>query len=100
PIRTTNSLGVTRFENLLKGLELSHPNQVWSSDITYHELVDGVCYLTFIMDVYTRRILGHSVSRSLRTEDTTIPALRQALRLRKDMDLNGLIFHSDGGGQY
>ena len=100
PIRTTNSLGVTRFENLLNDLELSHPNQVWSSDITYYELVDGVCYLTFIMDIFTRRILGHSISRSLRTEETTIPALRQALRLRKGMDLGSLIFHSDGGGQY
>lgn len=100
PIRTTNSLGVTRFENLLKGLELSHPNQVWSSDITYYELADEVCYLTFIMDVFTRRILGHSVSRSLRTEETTIPALLQAFRLRKGVDLSGLIFHSDGGGQY
>lgn len=100
PRRTTNSLGVTRFENLLKTLELSRPNQVWSSDITYYELVDGVCYLTFIMDVFTRRILGHSVSRSLRTEETTIPALEQALKVRKGMDLQGLIFHSDGGGQY
>lgn len=100
PVRTTDSLWVTRFENLLMGLELNRPNQVWSSDITYYPLVDGFCYLTFIMDVYSRRILGHSVSRSLRTEETTIPALRQALRLRRGMDLEGLIFHSDGGGQF
>jgi putative transposase len=100
PVRTTNSLGVTRFENLLAGLELSHPNQVWSSDITYYELAEGVCYLTFIMDIFTRRILGHSVSRSLRTEETTIPALMQAFKVRQGMDLTGMIFHSDGGGQY
>ena len=100
PVRTTNSLGVTRFENLLAGLELSYPNQVWSSDITYYELADGVCYLTFIMDIFTRRILGHSVSRSLRTEETTIPALIQSFQARQGMGLTGLIFHSDGGGQY
>lgn len=100
PTRTTNSLGVTRFENLLAGLELDRVNQVWSSDITYYQTVDGFCYLTYIMDIFSRRILGSSVSRSLRTEETTIPALRQALRVRRGMDLKGLIFHSDGGGQY
>ena len=100
PMRTTNSLGVTRFENLLMGLELDRLNQIWSSDITYYPMVGGFCYLTFIMDVFSRRILGHSVSRSLRTEETTLPALRQALRARRGTDLTGLIFHSDGGGQY
>jgi putative transposase len=99
-IRTTNSLGVTRFENLLVGLEVVRPNQVWSSDITYYRLAEGVCYLTFIMDIFSRRILGTSVSRTLRTVDTTIPALRQALQMRQGMSLDGLIFHSDGGGQY
>lgn len=100
PVRTTNSLGVTRFENLLAGLELDRLNQVWSSDITYFPVVGGFCYLTYIMDVFSRRILGGSASLSLRTEETTIPALRQALRARRGMDLTGLIFHSDGGGQY
>jgi transposase InsO family protein len=96
--RTTNSLGVTRFENLLIGIELTTVNQVWVSDITYYEIQGEFYYLTFIMDSYSRYIVGYSVSRNLRTENTTLPALRMALRTRKIKP--GLIFHSDGGGQY
>lgn len=96
--RTTNSLGVTRFENLLIGLELTTVNQVWVSDITYYEMEGQFYYLTFIMDLYSRYIVGHSVSRNLTTENTTLLALRRALRSRP---INpGLILHSDGGGQY
>jgi putative transposase len=98
--RTTNSLGVTRFENLLEGIELTSINQVWVSDITYYEIGERFYYLTFIMDLYSRRILGYSASDSLFTEYTTIPALKMAIRKRNGIDLKGMIFHSDGGGQY
>jgi putative transposase len=96
--RTTNSLGVTRFENLIMGLELTGINQVWTSDITYYRIGDTFYYLTFILDVYSRVIVGYSVSTNLSTHDTTIPALIMALRGR--YITAGLIFHSDGGGQY
>jgi transposase InsO family protein len=96
--RTTNSLGITRFQNLLAGIELTHINQVWASDITYYRIGDQFYYLTFIIDLYSRVIVGFSVSKDLSTESTTIPALRSALRSRKIKD--GLILHSDGGGQY
>lgn len=98
--RTTNSLGVTRFENLLEGFELTGVNQVWVSDITYYEIGDKFYYLTFVMDLYSRRILGYSASDNLFTEYTTIPALKIAIRKRNSIDLKGMIFHSDGGGQY
>lgn len=98
--RTTDSRGVTRFDNLLEGLEVTRVNQVWVSDITYYRLGDRFYYLSFIMDLYTRRIVGYSCSKNLRTETTTIPALKKALRLRKGVVLAGLILHSDGGGQY
>ena len=96
--RTTNSLGVTRFENLLIGIELTNVNQVWVSDITYYEIEGQFYYLTFIMDLYSRYLIRYSVSRNLSTENTTLPALRRALRIRQIE--SGLIFHSDGGGQY
>lgn len=96
--RTTNSLGVTRFENLLIGIELTGVNQVWVSDITYYEIQGQFYYLTFIMDLYSRYLVGYSVSLNLSTENTTLPALRMALRTRQIKP--GLIFHSDGGGQY
>jgi transposase InsO family protein len=96
--RTTNSLGVTRFPNLIQGLELEGINHVWVSDITYYRIDERFFYLTFIMDLYSRKILGHSVSKDLLTENTTIPAMKMAVDNR-----NGIrpkIFHSDGGGQY
>lgn len=100
--RTTDSYGVVRFENLLEGLEVSKINQVWQSDITYFELAGRFYYITFIIDGYTRRIIGHSTSRRLFTEDTSLQALQMAISLRKEQkhSISGVIFHSDGGGQY
>jgi transposase InsO family protein len=100
PRRTTDSSGVKRFDNLLKGLQVSRINQLWQSDITYYELKGRFCYMTFIQDTYSKKIVGYSVSRSLSTQETTLPALHKALRLRRQYDLSGLILHSDGGGQY
>jgi len=96
--RTTNSSGVIRFPNLIAGIEFTAINQAWSSDITYYQIGDRFYYLTFIIDLYSRRIVGFSVSKRLSTEQTTIPALNMALALRNPKP--GLIFHSDGGGQY
>ncbi len=100
--RTTDSSGVVRFDNVLIDLEITKPNQVWQSDITYFELVNKFHYITFIIDAFTRRIVGHQVSKRLSTEQTTLPALQMAINLRKKQisNLHGLIFHSDGGGQY
>jgi len=96
--RTTDSRGVTRFDNLIQSIELTGVNQVWVSDITYYELRNVFYYLTFIMDLYSRRIVGHVGSENLMTANTTLPALRMALKERNPEP--GLIFHSDGGGQY
>lgn len=96
--RTTYSNGVQRFPNLIVGIEVVTINQVWVSDITYFELDGRFYYITFVMDSYSRFIKGYSVSSSLRTTETTIPALNMALRKHKIRA--GLIFHSDGGGQY
>lgn len=96
--RTTDSSGVIRFPNLVNELELTGLNQVWVSDITYYEIGDRFYYLTFIMDQFSRKIKGYHASRSMRTEDTTIPALEMAL---KDLgEEEKPIIHSDGGGQY
>lgn len=96
--RTTNSWGVTRFANLLVGYKFTGVNQVWVSDITYYRIGETFYYLTFILDRYSRFIVGHSASKSLLTIATTIPALTMALKTRKCID--ELIIHSDGGGQY
>jgi putative transposase len=97
--RTTNSNGVIRFENLLVNVNLTGMNQAFVSDITYYEVQGKFFYLTFILDAYTRCIIGHSVSDRLTTEKTTLPALKMAIKRRKNIPA-GIIFHSDGGGQY
>jgi len=97
---TTNSNGVVRFPNLIKDIEVTGVNQVFVSDITYYEMNGRFSYLTFIMDLYNREIVGSSESDNLRTENTTIPAIRQLIRIRGSQNLEGAIFHSDGGGQY
>jgi putative transposase len=97
---TTNSLGVTRFPNLVKDFKVTSVNQVFVSDITYYEIGDDVYYLTFIMDLFNREISGWSASDNLRTENTTLPALYKVIWTRGGENLKGAIFHSDGGGQY
>ena len=96
--RTTDSSGVIRFPNLTEGREFTDINQAWGSDITYYQIGNRFYYLTFIIDLYSRVIVGYSVSRKLLTEQTTIPALQMAIENRQPQP--GLIFHSDGGGQY
>lgn len=98
--RTTDSSGVIRFNNLLKDKELKGINEAWGSDITYFELGNMFYYITFIMDCYSRRILGHEVSARLLTEHTSLPAMHKAIKNRKGQIPEGIIFHSDGGGQY
>lgn len=98
--KTTDSSGVIRFDNLLEKTKVTKLNQVWQSDITYYELNNRFYFITFILDSFSRRIVGHTISRRLTTECTTLPALHKAIHTRKNVNLSGLIFHSDGGGQY
>jgi transposase InsO family protein len=97
---TTNSLGVTRFPNMIKDIEVTRVNQVFVSDITYYDIGSATYYLTFIMDLYSREIVGWSASDNLRTEHTTLPALLSVITERGRTNLKGAIIHSDGGGQY
>jgi transposase InsO family protein len=96
--RTTYSVSKLYHPNLIEGLEINGINQVWQTDITYFEVKDRFYYLTFIEDVYSRRIVGWAVDYSLWAE-ANMRALRKALKLRGHK-LNGLIHHSDRGSQY
>ena len=77
------------------------PNRLWVADITYVRTWSGFVYAAFVTDAYSRRIVGWQASRSLRS-DLAIDALEQALwqRRRAGSSLDGLIHHSDRGGQY
>jgi transposase InsO family protein len=94
-VRTTDSNhALPRFDNLVKDLTVTRPNQVWVSDITYIALGNGFVYLAVIMDVFTRGIRGWFLSRRL-DGDLTLLALRRALEVATPE-----IHHSDQGGQY
>jgi len=97
--RTTFSCKSAWFTNLTAGLAINGINQVWVSDITYYRIGDKFYYLTFIEDVYSRRILGWTASTNLRAE-ANCNALKMALKEREGHDLRGLIHHSDRGTQY
>lgn len=87
-----------KYPNLIEGMLVNKPNQVWQSDITYFYLNGRFYYIVFILDVYTRKIAGYKISDNMRAE-ANIAALKQAVRSQKN-SLEGLIHHSDRGGQY
>lgn len=97
-VRTTRSDGY-RFPNLIKGLVINDVNLVWQSDTTYFRIGEKWYYITFIIDVYSRLIVGHHVATSL-AATANVAALKMALKNRCGADLSQLIFHSDGGTQY
>jgi transposase InsO family protein len=98
PVRTTIPAHKV-FENLIEGRVVNGPCQVWQSDITYINVGDRFYYLVFIIDAYTRRIVGWAASDSLRAE-ANINALKMALRRFSEADLQGCVHHSDRGTQY
>lgn len=85
--------------NLLnQNFEVSAPSQVWVSDITYIRTNKGWMYLTVIIDLFDRKVIGWAMSKGLSAEETSIPAWRMAITNRP---ITGeLIFHSDRGVQY
>ena len=74
------------------------PSKVWVSDITYIHTKEGFLYLTTIIDLYDRKIIGWSLSKGMSTEETSLAAWKMAVKNRKIVD--GLILHSDRGVQY
>jgi transposase InsO family protein len=75
----------------------TRPNQLWVADITYVATWAGFAYIAFVIDVFSRRIVGWRVSSSLKS-DLALDALEQALHARPDA--NGVVHHSDRGSQY
>ena len=74
------------------------PNQIWVSDITYIWTLVGWLYLTVVLDLFNRQVVGWSISNRMTAQTTTLPALIDAFqRQRPD---GGLIFHSDRGVQF
>lgn len=92
--RTTYSVA-SKYKNLIKGLVVSAPSVVWQSDITYYDINNKFYYVVFIIDVYTKIIVGYTVSDNMRAT-ANVKAMEMALVNHKAP----LIHHSDRGGQY
>ena len=99
-VRTTwSNHWMHKYPNLITGVIPTSSNQIWVSDITYIETVnDGFVYLHLVTDLYSRRIMGWSLSPTLHSE-YTLSALNMAIR-NAGCNLAGLIHHSDRGCQY
>ena len=96
--RTTDSYHrFYKYNNLIKDLRISAPNQVWVSDITYIRTVKGFCYLALITDLYSRKIVGYDISDSLELIGC-MRAFKMAVAHARPAP--GLIHHSDRGIQY
>jgi putative transposase len=97
-VKTTDSAhGLRKYPNLAKVFALSGPNQVWHSDITYIRLPRGFCYLAAILDAYSRKVVGWSMSMNIDAA-LVLDALHSAIATRNPAA--GWIHHSDQGVQY
>jgi len=74
------------------------PSQAWVSDITYIPTLQGWLYLTIVMDLFDRKIIGWSLASDMTTENTVMAAFKMAKTNRNVV--RGMIFHSDRGVQY
>jgi transposase InsO family protein len=83
---------------LNRGFHAEKGGMKWVSDITYLRTVFGWVYLTVILDLYDRKVIGWALSRGMGTAHTTVAALEMAVKNRPPE--KGLIFHSDRGVQY
>jgi transposase InsO family protein len=95
--RTTMPVN-SQYKNLIQGLMVQDRNIVWQTDITYYQIGDRYYYIVFIIDVYTKRILGFCASNHMRAE-ANLMALKMAM-VQSIGSLKRLIHHSDRGGQY
>jgi transposase InsO family protein len=86
-------------DHVKRVFKAERPNQLWVSDFTYVSTWQGWLYVAFVVDVFSRRIVGWRVSRSM-TTDFVMDALEQALFERRPERDKSLIHHSDRGSQY
>jgi transposase InsO family protein len=96
-ITTDSRHWMKKYNNLIVGLEITRPEQVWVSDITYIRMIHNWAYLSLITDAFSKKIMGFCLRMDLLTEGC-IEALNMALSNR--MYNESLIHHSDRGSQY
>lgn len=87
-----------KWPNLIRGYQLSSPNQLWVSDITYWRVSGSFLYISFVTDAYSKKIVGYNLSSNLDMQGSR-NALLMALETLSEVPTN-LIHHSDRGTQY
>lgn len=86
---------------LMQQFTVKEKNEVWVSDITYISTAQGWLYLTTVIDLLDRKVIGWALSHNMTAKDTSIAAFKMALQNRPITNANQkLIFHSDRGIQY
>lgn len=95
--RTTFTSPYSRYRNLLENKRIDSINQLWTSDITYFEVNGQFFYIVFIMDVYSRLIVGYSVADNMKATNNVI-ALERAFKKRKATNFEGKLIHHRAGG--
>ncbi len=102
PRTTTPGSGEETPEDLVnRDFAAPAPNRLWLADLTWVPTRSGWVYMAFVIDAYSRRVLGWQASRSLRT-DLALDALDMAIsaRRRRGHDISTVTHHSDRGSQY
>lgn len=97
-ITTDSKHWIRKYDNLIKGIEINRPEQLWVSDITYLRRNDAFVYLSLVTDVYSHQVMGYHVQNDLSAQGC-ITALKMAMAKRTTPRLS-LIHHSDRGSQY
>lgn len=85
---------------LMQEFTVKEMNNTWVSDLTYVPTAQGWVYLTTVIDLFDRKVIGWSLSSTMKTKETTVPAFRMAKLNRPLKAEQKLIFHSDRGIQY
>ncbi len=93
--RRTTFASRVNYPNLIKGMEVSKPSTIWQSDITYIYCDNKFYYAVFIIDVYTKKIVGHQLTNHMRAS-ANVKALEMAFKSNKAPSVH----HSDRGSQY
>ena len=88
-----------KYPNIIREIDLTHINQLWVSDLTYYKIKDKPVYISFIMDAYSKKILGYQLAQNMEAIHTQ-RALKMALKKNPLPVNHNLIHHSDRGTQY
>ena len=97
---TKSDPGHTRAPDLVnRNFTAPRPDALWVADFTYCSTWSGIVYVAFVIDVYSRRLVGWKAARSM-TATLVVDALNMAAWTRRHTSLDGLICHTDAGSQY